>query len=221
MDLRHAMMGLAEQAGPRGYTFAGRVIPQGETPDLKKIMMQPAVDVPDAEGMGYLAAASPAAVAIANKTARSAGAVGGRATVPRFVEEFVTPETKILDYGSGPKAIHANALREKGFDVTAHDFGANVVEGIHDPKALTRQYGHVYASNVLNVQSDPQMLRETLQEIANAVQKGGSATLNLPISPRKFNELSAPMVEQELAKLFSKVERIGGTRAAPVYRVAK
>lgn len=165
--------------------------------------------------------ATPEAIRTANLTSRAAGAVGSKAIVPRLVESTVPKEASILDYGAGKAAAHTQGLRGKGFNVTAHDFGENVVSGLHDPKALSKQYDHVYASNVLNTQSSKEMLGETLNEIHSAMKPGGSGTVNLPMSPRKFKGLDADLLESELKSRFSKVERIGGTKQAPVYRVVK
>ena len=50
---------LAQEAGPRGYTMAGRVVPQGQTPSLRELMSRPPQETPDAEGFGALLAGSP------------------------------------------------------------------------------------------------------------------------------------------------------------------
>jgi len=56
---------LSQSAGPRGSTFAGRVIPQGKTPDINTLMATPPTDVPDAEGFGNALLA--AGIPLANK----------------------------------------------------------------------------------------------------------------------------------------------------------
>ena len=154
---------------------------------------------------------------IANKTSRSAGAVSGKALVPRHVEQHAEKKDEILDFGAGKDAIHAKNLREKGFNVTAHEFGSNQKEGIHDPKALDKQYHTVYASNVLNVQSSHDMLGKTLDQIHKSTKPGGQFIGNLPMSPRKFPELDHELVHNELKKRFGDVKVIGGTKKAPVF----
>ena len=156
-------------------------------------------------------------VEIANKTSRSAGAVSGKAIVPKYVEEHGNKEHHILDFGAGKDAIHAKNLHEKGFNVTAHEFGSNQKRGLHDPEALHKKYDHVYASNVLNVQSSPEMLHKTLDQIHSVIKPGGHFTANLPESPRKHPDLNAEMLHHELSKRFEKVERVGGTKKAPLY----
>ena len=44
---------LMGQAGPRGATFRGRVNPQGQAPDLKTLLTQMPIDVPE-ESYGAL-----------------------------------------------------------------------------------------------------------------------------------------------------------------------
>ena len=154
---------------------------------------------------------------VANKTSRSAGAVSGKALVPRHVEQLASKDDDILDFGAGKDAVHAKGLRAKGFKVTAHEFGSNQREGVHDPDALGRQYHTVYASNVLNVQSSRDMLARTLDQIHRSTRPGGRFIGNLPMSPRKFPELDHQMVHDELAKRFETVERVGGTKKAPVF----
>jgi hypothetical protein len=156
-------------------------------------------------------------VKIANKTARAAGAVGARAIVPRYVETIANEGAEILDYGSGPMAAHTMRLRALGLNVTAHEFGDNVRPGIHDSEAMNRIYHIVFASNVLNVQSSPEMLKATLREIAACVRSfGGRAVFNYPESPRK-SSLTAKEVEAIIAERFPIVKRVGGTKQAPMF----
>jgi len=161
----------------------------------------------------------PEAVKIANSTSRNSGAVGAKAITPRYVESVAKSNHKILDFGSGKDAAHAKRLREKGFDVTAHEFGSNQNEN-HDKDALNRQYDHVYASNVLNVQSSKEMMGKTLDQIHGAVKKGGSFTGNFPESPRKAEDIDASHVENELKNRFEVVKRVGGSKKAPLFHAS-
>ena len=161
---------------------------------------------------------------VANKTARASGAVGAKAIVPRHVEAVEEKHGKkgerhILDFGSGDKAAHTQRLREKGHHVTAHEFGTNVKPGVHDPDALKKKYHHVFASNVLNVQSNKKMMGKTLVQIHKATHKGGAFTGNFPESPRKAADIDADHVHGELAKRFHHVERVKGmgTKKAPLF----
>jgi hypothetical protein len=161
---------------------------------------------------------------VANKTARAAGAVGEKAIVPRHVEEVEAKHNAkgkrhILDFGSGDKAAHTQRLRAAGHHVTAHEFGSNQKEGVHDPHALDKKYHHVFASNVLNVQSNKKMMGHTLDQIHKATHKGGAFTGNFPASPRKAADIDHTHVENELKKRFHNVERVKGkgTRQAPLF----
>ena len=171
----------------------------------------------------YLESFTQDEISIANKTSRTSGAVGGKALVPRHVEaveaEHKGTGRRILDFGAGKDAAHTMALREKGHDVTAHEFGDNQQEGLHDKDALSKQYHHVYASNVLNVQSSRAMLSHTLDQIHRSTLPGGAFTGNFPDSPRKAPDIDADHVEAELQKRFQHVERVKGlgTRKAPVF----
>jgi len=171
---------------------------------------------------------SPDFVKQANKTSRTLGAIGAKALVPRHVAEIAKPEHKVLDFGAGKDAAHAQRLRsEHGLNVTAHEFGDNQRKGVHDPNALNRRYHVVYASNVLNVQGerhpgDREMFKSTIKQIHGALHKGGSFVGNFPASPR-YNSMTADDVHQELGKHFSSVERVKGkgTKQAPVFHCKK
>jgi len=161
----------------------------------------------------------PTYVKTVNATARSAGAVGARALVPRKVRELPALEAKsvtILDYGSGPKALHTLGLRNDGYDnVTAHELGGNLTS-VHDPEALTRKYHVVMASNVLNVQPTRKDLVHVLCELRAATAGGGMCVVNFPESPRK-NGVSVNELASLLEWLFGNVRQVGGTKRAPVY----
>lgn len=75
----------------------------------------------------------------------------------------------------------------------------------------------VYASNVLNVQSSPEMLGKTLDQIKGTLHKDGHFVGNLPESPRKFEGLNADLLKAELEKRFDTVKHVGGTKKAPIY----
>lgn len=166
-------------------------------------------------------------IRIANATSRSNGASAKnkdgsiRAIVPRYVAEHINKEDSILDFGAGKGAVHTNWLREKGFNVTAYDFGDNCIEGLHDKDALRKQYKVIMCSNVLNVQSSYVMLYETLCQINSSLEPGGEFICNYPASPRK-TDLTANEVKEILKFIFKgKVERVGGTSSAPLWRVKK
>ena len=158
-------------------------------------------------------------VLAANKTARSAGAVGSKAITPRRVAATVRSGETVLNFGAGKpdpatgKYAHSETVRAAGGIVDEFDFGANAVG------ALGKQYDTVMASNVLNVQSGRQMLRSTLSDIADSSK--GRAVMNYPESPR-YMDLSADDVAAEIRSVFGSEPRIvGGTRRAPLWEVNK
>lgn len=166
-------------------------------------------------------------IKVANATSRSNGASAKnqdgsiRAIVPRYVAENINKEESVLDFGAGKLAIHTQWLKERDFNVTAYDFGDNIVEGLHDKDALSKQYKVIMASNVLNVQSSMSMLWGTLRQINDSLEHGGKFICNYPSSPRKMN-LTASALEHILKSWFEgNVERVGGTSSAPLWVVHK
>jgi hypothetical protein len=126
---------------------------------------------------------------------------------------------KVLDYGAGKAALHTQFLRDKGYSVDAHEFGNNVVPGLHEPGALNKQYDVVFASNVLNVQSSLQMLQKTLDQIAAATSDQGCAIVNYPLDPR-YGGFPAKVVKAELESRFQTVE-ILEKKLGPVFRCSR
>ena len=166
-------------------------------------------------------------IKIANATSRSNGASATnkdgsiRAVVPKYVAENINKENSVLDFGAGKGAVHTKWLREKGFNATAYDFGDNLIEGLHDKNALSKQYKVIMCSNVLNVQSSLSMLLETLNQINNSLEPGGEFICNYPASPRKM-ELTANDLREIVQSIFKgRVERVGGTSSAPLWKVYK
>jgi len=154
-----------------------------------------------------------------NRTYRG-GKFGLRAQTPRIVAERAKRSDSILDFGAGKEALHALDLRDRGFDVTAHEIGANFNPRIHDPDALARAYDIVYASNVLNVQPNRRALLGTIGQIFDATRPGGVAICNYPLDPRKSN-LSSEDAKAILSAKFDSTERIGGERDAPIFLCEK
>ena len=167
-------------------------------------------------------------IKIANATSRSNGASARnkdgsiRAIVPKYVAEHISKEDSILDYGAGKGAVHTKWLRKEGFDVTAYDFGANCIEGLHDKDALSKRYKVIMASNVLNVQSSRDMLIETLRQIYNSLESGGQLICNYPSSPRKM-DLDADDLFVTVLQVFrdGAIFHRGGSRSAPLWVVMK
>ena len=163
-------------------------------------------------------------IKIDNKTARASGASALnkdgsiRSVVGRYVLDNVSKDASILDFGSGPAAVQTLALRDAGFkNVSAYDFGVNTRDGIQDPDALNKKYDVVFASNVLNVSSDEEMLRETLRDIKKAAKN--EIVFNYPSSPRKSG-LNAQEVKDIIIDEYGvEPELVSGTKSAPVWKV--
>lgn len=165
-------------------------------------------------------------VAIANRTSRTSGASALnkdgtiRSVVGRYVLDNIDRKSSILDFGAGKDAVQTQALKQNGFEnVTAYDFGVNVKNGVHDPNALNKKYDVVFASNVLNVSSDEEMLRETLRDINKAAAK--TIIFNYPSSPRKAG-LSTKEVEDIIVDEYGiKPTVVVGPKSSPVWRIEK
>jgi hypothetical protein len=144
--------------------------------------------------------------------------------------ETIDPDNAgaVLDFGAGKSALQSGSLRKSGYNVTSHDFGDNVKEGVHDPDALTRQYDTVMASNMINTQGSDEMLEITLDQLQIATKSGGRLILNLPISPRKgawqavdgakapkeLREADVDKLVNNLSERYEQVEIISGTPAS-------
>ena len=166
-------------------------------------------------------------IKIANATSRSNGASAInkdgsiRAIVPKYVAEYINKEDSVLDFGAGKGAVHTKWLREEGFNVTAYDFGDNIVDGLHDKNALAKQYKVIMCSNVLNVQSSMDMLFETLKQIDGSLEPGGEFICNYPASPRKMLLVASDLKEIIQSVFKGNIERVGGTSSAPLWKVQK
>lgn len=163
----------------------------------------------------------------ANATSRANGASAKnkdgsiRAIVPKYVSEHISKEESILDFGAGKNAVHTQWLRKNGFNVTAYDFGDNLIDGLHDKKALNKKYAVIMASNVLNVQSSLCMLHETLNQIYSSLEPGGELICNYPASPRKMMISTKELADIIHSVFGTYVEKIGGTSSAPLWKVKK
>ena len=94
---------LSEQAGPRGSTFAGRVVPQGQQPDLKTLMTQLPNESPDAEGLAGLLAIAPQVMRVPGGGVSE----GVKATVQQGIKEYhvIDRQTGRVVGKYGPKRL--------------------------------------------------------------------------------------------------------------------
>jgi 2-polyprenyl-3-methyl-5-hydroxy-6-metoxy-1,4-benzoquinol methylase len=139
------------------------------------------------------------------RSARSAGAVGTKAVVPRWIRERVepSPHIRILDLGA-ETGTHANSLRRLGYNVTAFDI--NFPEH-SDPNALKRTYDIVYMSNVLNVQPSAEALMELLQAVRRLIRPEGFLLANYASSPH-YAGLGNRDVDDMVRSVFRSVSRV-------------
>ena len=128
--------------------------------------------------------------------------------------------TSILDFGAGRTALHAQAMVADGYMVLAHEFGDNVDPKVHCQLALCNKYNVVYASNVLNVQSDEAMLVETIKQVKKCMKYGGVFFANFPLEPRKM-DMNAGQLQELLQQHFSSAVIVGGKKNAPVFLMEK
>lgn len=208
--------GLGEQAREAVATARTARAGRGVEPGRTEAVREPAA-VLEAAAAGPAYTPKPEDVAKANATSRSVGAVGSAAVTPKYVESTSSKAETILDFGAGKDAAHAKRLRDAGYNVTAYDFGSNLKEGLHDPQALSRKYDTVYASNVLNVQSGPEMLRNTLEQIKSVTS--GRAVFNYPDSPR-YTKMTPVQVANTIKEVFGvEPKLVGGRPSTPIWEV--
>lgn len=164
-------------------------------------------------------------ITAANKTSRNSPAIGQKALTPKVARSFMVSNLKkddslILDFGAGKSAAHAQQFVSEGWQVLAHEFGDNINPRVHCELAMTNKYDLVYASNVLNVQGNEAMLRETLAHIKHVMKDGAVFIANYPLNPRK-SDLTTQEVRAILAEEFNFVTWTDGKKAAPVWWMEK
>jgi hypothetical protein len=153
---------------------------------------------------------SEAYIEMVNKTCRSNGCVGKNAVVPRIVQEIATEEDRILDFGAGKKAVHAERLKkESGLNVTAYEIGSNFDPHHHDERALLRTYSMIYCSNVMNVQPTTDDVIHILDTVNVLLEKDGKFVVNYPDSPRKNPDLDTGDFERLINKRFHNISYNG------------
>lgn len=163
-----------------------------------------------------LSSYDPEEVKKSNSTSRDFSPAFSKPIVPRYIEENIGLNENILDFGAGKNAYHTQKLREKGYNVVAHDFGLNFKEGLHDPAALDKQYSVVFASNVLNTCSSLSGLMLTIDSMVQCVGEGGRLIVNFPLKPR-YNDLKGMDIFKILRERFLNVELKNGNKSAPLF----
>lgn len=178
-----------------------------------------AIRTAEEEVQDFLGQVSRADLTRMMKTARGAGAVGGKPTlVTRAALERVDPNTSVLDFGAGPKANQSRILQEQGFsNVTSTDLPESIErsEGLLRALREGEQFNTVLASNVANVQSNPAEIRSLFRQIIPRVEADGGVIMNFPAEPRP-SKLRGRAFAQMAEEFFTDVERVGGSTDAPV-----
>ncbi len=85
-DILKQLMG---GAGPRGATFGGRVIPHGQAPNLKALLTQMPIDVPE-ESYGVMPGMD-----FGQLRAMKGGMLGGPSSLQEFMQKYTTGTTAI------------------------------------------------------------------------------------------------------------------------------
>jgi len=138
---------------------------------------------------------------VAQKTARSSGAVGKNSIVSRVVLSLTTNKDKILDYGAG-KGQDVEKLKEDGRNVMGYDF-TYMYPFIPDLNLVKPEFFNViYSSNVLNVLSTTNDIYATLTEVCKYLKEDGLYIANYPSSPRKCSELTEKYLRSILRSMF-------------------
>ena len=150
-----------------------------------------------------------------NKTYRHKGSVGKLAVTPRLVAKIASVDDKILDFGAGTQAMHANMLRAMGYKVDAYEIGFNWRHGVHLYKPETKTYKWVYLSNVLNVQPSPEKLEMVVRRAAGFLSEDGVMVANYPKSPRHCG-LDGKKLHEALRNSFTNITATL-VRGTPIY----
>lgn len=139
-------------------------------------------------------------------TCRTKGAVGKNAVVPKWILENVDKGCKILDFGAGKEAIHAQMLKEAGFGfVFAYDYNFNPDKHISYDSVADTSWDVIFLSNVLNVQPSISELMYVVSRMCEYLRTGGQFICNFPKEPRK-NNATFQTVKNILEDYFSRVE---------------
>lgn len=129
-------------------------------------------------------------------------------------------EREANDYYATPPSAVEMLLGLEGFSEIIMEPACGEGDELLDKYALDRQYDVVFASNVINVQSSMEMLRETLTQIYKATKYGGEFICNYPSSPRKM-DMTTNDIARVIKEVFGNVENIGGTKSAPILKMRK
>jgi len=96
---------------------------------------------------------------------------------------------RVLDFGAGEKLHLTRKLAKRGINVRAFDTPTSL-RRIIEKNPRWKKYLHargkydlVFASNVVNVQCHPGMLKKTLAQMYDFLKPGGTLIVNVPREP--------------------------------------
>lgn len=163
------------------------------------------------------------------KTARTKGAVGKNALVPKVVQHFAKKKDLILDFGCGPQAQHVINLREKGYEKTygmdmffqkESDIPLKLKGRVFSLKILEhiKYFDIVYASNVINVQPSLKAIDHVFTEMIVSLKPEGKIIFNYPQSPRK-NDMTTKEMDLSTRNFFRHVVKL--PYPTPIWIISK
>lgn len=165
---------------------------------------------------------------IANKTARSLGAVGKNSLVPQILRakypiDQQSSDFTVLDFGSGPNARHTKELRKYGYICHAYEMGDNYSSKVHISDDLMRgmHFDVIMVSNVINTLSSLDAVFETLNKIYSLASEYTEIILNYPKSPRKCDLLCEDFLSVLLRNRFKNINTDSLTKKGVYYCTQK
>lgn len=172
---------LTQRAGPRGSTFAGRVIPQGQSPDVVALLSQLPTESPDAEGMGGL------------------GMLAGAAGLKRVTTTPIR-QTMQESLSQGPKHIDWTTVAEPMINMIDDAIPPRVTGGTFNQYSTDKV---AHALDALNSYG-PDKLAAMIEPVYSGSKHGTAALiklaeqLNLKMSPEllKWSDMN---IKQRLA----------------------
>lgn len=145
------------------------------------------------------------------KSARSKGAIGKNAIVPRVILKLLEDskhkaEHRILDFGCGKDMIHVLELIKHGYNVVGYDINLPETESFLQ-KIDSYGWDIIYLSNVINVQPSKEALDFIFDRIFYILHPFGFAVANYPNKPR-YMEWSVDEMYEYLKTRFPTVIRV-------------
>lgn len=122
------------------------------------------------------------------------------AIVPRIIPQLVKKDDYILDFGCGKGKVHVKQLKDQGYSVAGYDIS---IPGSYGESIKGKRYDVVYLSNVLNVQSNEEMLEDLFDSVLKCLLPSGFIVVNYPYDPRYLGWSTDKMLEWLKEKFMS------------------